>query len=63
MSATYTRWIHYGESVEAGVTEHGDQVDGEDHADGIHLGEYEYDADSEVHELIGELYTAAEEDG
>lgn len=35
MSATYTRWTHHGESLDATIVEYSEQVDGSVHDDGI----------------------------
>ncbi|XP_066361319.1 uncharacterized protein [Miscanthus floridulus] len=67
MSATYTRWIHHGESVDTVVVENLEQpeVKGSDHDFGIHVdvADDDYDEDHGVPEMIGDLYAAAEADG
>ncbi|XP_066323971.1 uncharacterized protein [Miscanthus floridulus] len=66
MSATYTRWIHHGESADTEVVENLEQqVEGRDHDFGIHVdvADDDYDEDHGVPEMIGELYAAAEAEG
>ena len=71
MSATYTRWTHHGESLDAAIVEYSEQVDGAPHDDGIAVDDEpnsnEQDNDDNDgmpdFELIEELYTTAEEDG
>ncbi|XP_066385135.1 uncharacterized protein [Miscanthus floridulus] len=67
MSATYTRWIHHGESADTVVVENLEQpeVEGSDHDFGIHVdvADDDYDEDHGVPEMIGDLYAAAEADG
>ncbi|XP_066320623.1 uncharacterized protein [Miscanthus floridulus] len=67
MSATYTRWIHHGESADTVVVENFEQpeVEGSDHDFGIHVDvvDDDYDEDHGVPEMIGDLYAAAEADG
>jgi hypothetical protein len=66
MSATYTRWIHHGEtadSAEVQNTEH-QGVEG-DHDYGIHVDvddDGHLDEDLGVPEMIGDLYAQAEAD-
>ena len=65
MSATYTRWIHHGESADTEVVENLEQVQGSYHDFGIHVDEPDDDVDDDlgVPKMIGELYAAAEADG
>ncbi|XP_066365581.1 uncharacterized protein [Miscanthus floridulus] len=66
MSATYTRWIHHGESADTEVVENLEQqVEGRDHDFGIHVdvADDDYDEDHGVPEMIGELYAAVEAEG
>ena len=66
MSATYTRWIHHGESADTEVVENLEQqVEGRDHDFGIHVdvADDDYDEEHGVPEMIGELYAAAEAEG
>jgi hypothetical protein len=65
MSATYTRWIHHGESADTEVEGIEEDVEGYDHDFGIHMdvGDDVYDDDHGVPEMIGELFAAAEADG
>jgi hypothetical protein len=66
MSATYTRWIHHGESAHAVVVKNvEEETEGSDHDFGIHWDvlDDDYDEDHGVLELIGDLYAAAGADG
>ncbi|XP_066167015.1 uncharacterized protein [Oryza sativa Japonica Group] len=63
MSSTYTRWIYHGELVDTEDVEYLEQVHETNHNEGTDVGGYEPEDDNGVPELIGELYTAAEEDG
>ena len=67
MSATYTKWIHHGESADTNVVDYlEDEVDGFfDHDEGIQVDvSYDnHDEDDGVPELIGDLYASAEADG
>jgi hypothetical protein len=66
MSATYTRWIHHGESADTAVIENFEQeVQGSDHDFGIQVDAADDDEDEDhgVPEMIGELYAAAEAEG
>lgn len=65
MSATYTRWIHHGESADTEVEGIEEDVEGYDNDFGIHMDVDDdvYDDDHGVPEMIGELFAAAEADG
>jgi hypothetical protein len=65
MSATYTRWIHHGESTDTEVEGIEEEVEGYDHDFGIHMDVDDdvYDDDHGVPEMIGELFAVAEADG
>jgi hypothetical protein len=65
MSATYTRWIHHGESEYTEVEGIEEEVEGYDHHFGIHMDVDNdvYDDDHGVPKMIGELFAAAEADG
>jgi hypothetical protein len=66
MSATYTRWIHHGESADTAVVENLEQEEqGSYHDFGIHVDVADDDEDDDhgVPEMIGELYAAAEAEG
>lgn len=45
MSATYTRWIHHGESADTEVEGIEEEVEGYDHDFGIHM-----DVDDDVYD-------------
>jgi hypothetical protein len=65
MSATYTRWIHHGESADTEVEGIEEDVEGYDHDFGIHMDVDDdvYDDDHGVPEMTGELFAAVEADG
>jgi hypothetical protein len=65
MSATYTRWIHHGESADTEVEGIEEEVEGYDHDFGIHMDVDDdvYDDDHGVPEMIGELFAVVEADG